>query len=179
MLELPAQRKLRVPLGILAVDVGARQRVAVRTARLAGAALTGLQDDLGAAGLDLVVRAQYCLVVNSSATLAVSPLNLTGCLEKSKTAEAMTLPSSSLMLTLTSDSLNSAVSPSFVDAQLEVSCSCATRLASLWSTELSSHRAQQCRACRLSRPCCRRTWSCHSAGMSTASEPIGCRNHAA
>ena len=81
---------------------------------------------------------QYCLVVNSSATLAVSPLNLTGCLEKSKTAEAMTLPSSSLMLTLTSDSLNSAVSPSFVDAQLEVSCSCATRLASLWSTEPSS-----------------------------------------
>lgn len=51
MLELPAQRKLRVPLGVLAVDVGARQRVAVRTARLAGAALTGLQDDLGAAGL--------------------------------------------------------------------------------------------------------------------------------
>lgn len=57
MLELPAQRKLRVPLGVLAVDVGACQRVAVRTARLAGAALTGLQDDLGAAGLDLVVRA--------------------------------------------------------------------------------------------------------------------------
>lgn len=138
MLELPAQRKLRVPLGVLAVDVGARQRVAVRTARLAGAALTGLQDDLGAAGLDLVVRAPVLPRGEFERDVGRLAIELDRLLEKSKTAEAMTLPSSSLMLTLTSDSLNSAVSPSFVDAQLEVSCSCATRLVSLWSTELSS-----------------------------------------
>lgn len=139
MLELPAQRKLRVPLGVLAVDVGACQRVAVRTARLAGAALTGLQDDLGAAGLDLVVRAPVLPrgeFERDVGRLAIELDRLLGEVEDGRGDDIAFIV------------LDADLDVGFLELRRvavlrrravgEVSCSCATRLVSLWSTELSS-----------------------------------------